>query len=30
MTSHAKGPFDVKLAPQSLAFDDSDDGAGCS
>ena len=27
MTSHAKGPFDVKLAPQSLAFDDSDDGA---
>ena len=27
MTEHAKGPFDVKLAPQSLAFDDSDDGA---
>ena len=27
MTEHAKGPFDVKLAPQQLAFDDSDDGA---
>ena len=27
MTEHAKGPFDVKLAPVALAFDDSDDGA---
>ena len=27
MTEHAKGPFDVKLVPQQLAFDDSDDGA---
>ena len=27
MTEHAKGPFDVKLAPAALAFDDSDDGA---
>lgn len=27
MTEHAKGPFDVKLAPQPLAFDDSDEGA---
>lgn len=27
MTGHAKGPFDVKLAPRALAFDDSDDGA---
>lgn len=27
MTGHAKGPFDVKLAPHALAFDDSDDGA---
>jgi hypothetical protein len=27
MTEHAKGPFDVRLAPQPLAFDDSDDGA---
>ena len=24
---HAKGPFDVKLAPAALAFDDSDEGA---
>lgn len=27
MTDLAKGPFDVKLAPAALAFDDSDDGA---
>ena len=27
MTELAQGPFDVKLAPQTLAFDDSDDGA---
>jgi len=27
MTFQAKGPFDVKLAPAALAFDDSDDGA---
>jgi len=27
MTEHAKGPFDVKLAPVALAFDDADDGA---
>ena len=27
MTAQAKGPFDVKLAPQALAFDDADDGA---
>ena len=27
MTEHAKGPFDVKLAPAALAFDDSDEGA---
>ncbi len=27
MTQLAKGPFDVKLEPQTLAFDDSDEGA---
>lgn len=27
MTGHAKGSFDVKLAPVALALDDSDDGA---
>jgi hypothetical protein len=27
VTEHAKGPFDVKLAPVTLAFDDSDEGA---
>jgi hypothetical protein len=27
MNAQAKGPFDVKLAPAALAFDDSDEGA---